>query len=533
MRHSKQTTRTLAVTGTFISYFVAVFVVATLAVTADAQPTTFNDPTVTERDGFGDSVALDGNKVLIGAQGDDTKGTRVGQAHLFDATTGNLLWTFDDPTVTDLDGFGRSVALDGNNVLIGAPGDDTRGDGVGQAHLFDVTTGSLLQTFDDPTVTDLDVFGWWVALDGNNVLIGAVRDSTQGAGVGQAHLFDALSGNLLQTFIDPTPTPGSTIFRGDAFGASVALDGNRVLIGAPDDDTNGTNVGQAHLFDATTGNLLWTFDDPTVTTEDSFGSKIALDGNYILIGASSDDTNGNNVGQAHLFDGNPQSPTFGDLLRTFEDPTVTDQDVFGASVALDGNNVLIGAALDDTNGANVGQAHLFDAVTGSLLRTFNDPTVTDGDSFGVSVALDGNNVLIGASEDDTHGNDVGQAHLFTLPSLLGDFDFDRDADGFDFLKWQRGESPNSLSQSDLADWEADYGNTISLTEPGDFDKDLDVDGFDFLEWQRDPSVGSLADWEANYGTVATLSATSAIPEPTTCTLALAALCLVMGRRRVS
>jgi hypothetical protein len=51
----------------------------------------------------------------------------VGQAHLFDVGTGNLLWTFDDPTPTTRDSFGRSVALAGNNVLVGAMQDDTNG----------------------------------------------------------------------------------------------------------------------------------------------------------------------------------------------------------------------------------------------------------------------------------------------------------------------------------------------------------------------------------------------------------------------
>jgi hypothetical protein len=88
---------------------------------------TFNDPTVTTGDQFGVSVAIDGNNVLIGANGDDTNGNFVGQAHLFDATTGNLLQTFDDPTVTTNDSFGASVAIDGNNVLIGAGGDNTNG----------------------------------------------------------------------------------------------------------------------------------------------------------------------------------------------------------------------------------------------------------------------------------------------------------------------------------------------------------------------------------------------------------------------
>ena len=176
-----------------------------------------------------------------------------------------LLRTFDDPTVTSEDQFGSSVALEGDRVLIGARGDDTQGDLVGQAHLFDASTGALLQTFDDPTVTSSDQFGISVALSGDLVLIGAPFDDTQGNGVGQAHLFDAVTGALLQTFDDPTVTDG------DFFGRSVALSGDRVLIGASADDTQGTNVGQAHLYDATTGNLLQTFDDPTVTTTTIFG----------------------------------------------------------------------------------------------------------------------------------------------------------------------------------------------------------------------------------------------------------------------
>lgn len=49
--------------------------------------------------------------------------------------------------------------------------------------------------------------------------------------------------------------------------------------------------------------------------------------------------------------------------------------------------------------------------TGNLLQTFDDPTVTSGDFFGFSLALDGNNVLIGAEGDNTNGSFVGQAHL--------------------------------------------------------------------------------------------------------------------------
>ena len=80
--------------------------------------------------------------------------------------------------------------------------------------------------------------------------------------------------------------------------------------------------------------------------------------------------------------------------------------------------------------------------------------------------------------------------LAALQPAAGDFDDDGDIDGNDFLVWQRGDSPNALSQADLDVWKANFGG------------------------------GSLA------------ASSSAVPEPTTCTLALAALCLVMSRRRV-
>jgi len=275
--------------------------------------------------------------------------------------------TFDDPTPVASEQFGHAVSLSGDNVLIGANLDVTADGRVGQAHLFSAATGALLQTFDDPTPTFDDRFGSSVSVSGDNVLIGAARDDTTGVDVGQAHLFNAASGALLRTFDDPTPTGG------DSFGSSVSVSGDNVLIGAAFDDTTGVNVGQAHLFSVATGALLQTFDDPTPTGGDSFGGSVSVSGDNVLIGAAFDDTTGVDVGQAHLF-----SAATGALLQTFDDPTPSGGDLFGNSVSVSGDNVLIGAVLDDTSGVNVGRAFLFSAATGALLQTFDDPTPTGG-----------------------------------------------------------------------------------------------------------------------------------------------------------
>jgi len=321
-----------------------------------------------------------------------------------------LLHSFDDPTPTAADSFGWSVAIEGNHVVIAAPWDDTHGGDVGQVHLFDATTGNLVRTLDDPTVavpanTSNDRFGYSVAIDGNRVLVGAPYDDTLGANTGQAHLFDANTGSLLQGFDDPSPT------NNQEFGKAVALSAGGVLIGVPSDDTHGSGVGIAHLFDAGTGDPG---DVPfSAATSDSFGWSVAIDGSLVLVGAPFDSTLGTNVGRAYLFDASTAN-----LLHTFENPSVKLADQFGLSVAIDAGRVLIGAHGDDTQGQDVGQAYLFDASTGNLLHTFDDPTPgsNGGDEFGRAVAIDGDHVLIGARGDGTLPNSCagacGQAHLF-------------------------------------------------------------------------------------------------------------------------
>jgi len=142
--------------------------------------------------------------------------------------------------------------------------------------------GVLLQTFNNPTPASGDDFGFSVSLSGNNVLVGAFDDNTGANDAGSAYLFDATTGNLLQTFNNPTPVSS------DLFGFSVSLSGNFVLVGALNDDTGASNAGSAYLFDATTGNLLQTFNNPTPASSDRFGFSVSVSGNNVLVGAPND-----------------------------------------------------------------------------------------------------------------------------------------------------------------------------------------------------------------------------------------------------
>ncbi|MGD1805151.1 FG-GAP repeat protein, partial [Dapis sp. BLCC M126] len=150
----------------------------------------FTAPDGSSPDQFGRSVALSNNTALIGAWGDDDKGTNSGSAYLFDTTTGSLLQKFTAPDGSSPDQFGRSVALSNNTALIGAWGDDDKGTNSGSAYLFDTTTGSLLQKFTAPDGFESDLFGRSVALSDNTALIGSIGDDDKGQSSGSAYLFD-------------------------------------------------------------------------------------------------------------------------------------------------------------------------------------------------------------------------------------------------------------------------------------------------------------------------------------------------------
>ena len=131
-----------------------------------------------------------------------------GAAYLFDATSGDFRHKLIAPDAVIGDQFGISVALDGNNALIGSRLDDDNGTDSGSAYLFDVDDGDFRQKLLAPDGAAFDQFSWSVALDGDNALIGAITDDDNGNSSGSAYLFDANSGDFRQKLIAPDGTNG-------------------------------------------------------------------------------------------------------------------------------------------------------------------------------------------------------------------------------------------------------------------------------------------------------------------------------------
>jgi hypothetical protein len=390
-------------------------------------------------DYFGGSVAISGNYAIVSAYyEDDADGQLSGKAYIFNVTTGALLHTLDNPNAYDTsvtDFFGYSVAISNNYAIVSATNEDELDyQSSGKVYIFNVSTGTLVHTLDNPNAYGTsynDRFGHSVAISGDRAIVGTYQEDDVGVNnSGKAYIFNVTTGALLHTLDNPNAYGTNAE---DYFGERVAISGNYAVVGARwEDDASGNQSGKAYIFDVSTGNLVHTLDNPNAygtSSGDFFGVSVAIDSNYVIVGASSEDDAGNNSGKAYIF-----NVSTGALLHTLDNPNAygtTQFDSFGESVAISGTTAIVGAYIeDDAGGDNSGKAYIFNVTTGALLHTLDNPNAygtSSGDQFSLSVAISGDYVIAGAqTEDGPGGNTSGKAYIFRTESVVGKVNINSD-----------------------------------------------------------------------------------------------------------
>jgi len=301
-------------------------------------------------DFFGWSIAISGNTIVIGAAFDDDLGFDSGSAYLFDATTGAQVDKLLAADGASRDGFGGSVAIDGQYAVIGSRLDDDNGSDSGSAYVFNAGTGEQVVKLLAPDGATDDLFGVSVAISGNTAVVGAVHDDDNGGNSGSAYVFNATTGSLIAKLL---PADGAA---DDRFGESVAISGTTVIVGAHHDNDNGSHTGSAYLFDATTGAQITKLVPSDGAAGDFFGFSVAISGNTVVVGAPYDSDNGASSGSAYLFDA-----TTGAQIDKLVSDDGAMGDNLGYSVAIAGNTTVAGSWGDDDNGQDSGSAYLFGA----------------------------------------------------------------------------------------------------------------------------------------------------------------------------
>jgi hypothetical protein len=361
---------------------------------------------------FGYSVSLSGDHAVIGAYTEDpANGTDAGSAYLFqfDGSHWVMQTKFNPEDASAFDYFGYSVSLFGNWCLVGAVGDDDNGKRDAGAVYFHRGGSTLEQTkYRASDAAAGDFFGNSVSLSGDYALIGAFRDDDNGEDAGAAYMFH-FNGT---EWVEHTKLLASNPAGSTGFGWSVSLSGDYALIGVPNDG----NAGSSYIFHFDGSNWVeqarLTASDGTAG--DQFGYSVALSGDLALIGAYNDDENGTSSGSAYIFRSNGSTwVEEAKLLASDSQPF----DLFGYSVSLSGDYALVGAPVDQNNRTDTGSSYIFH-FNGLSWDEETKLLASDGaivDYFGCSVSLSGDIALVGAmfDDDDETGEDAGASYVFS------------------------------------------------------------------------------------------------------------------------
>ena len=436
-----------------------------------------------DTDYFGYSVACDGDTVVIGAYEEDSSTNFI--IHGVDLyLTNDLSWTngavyvyrrigttwvqeayLKAPTPINMGGggdqFGYSVAISGNTIVAGAPGEDSNTTAIINGSDLSSTNNSVESTgaayvfvrdannmwshqayLKSPNAETNDNFGMSVAVSGDTAIVGASgEDSASGA----AYVFVRSGTTWSHQAYLKAPNAGNN----DNFGISVAVSGDTAVAGAPAEDSNTTaiingstlglpadtganiNTGAAYVF--IRSGITWTHQAylkaPNAGSNDYFGQSVAIDGETVVVGAMYEDSsttaiiNGDdlsstnnyainyNSGAAYVFTRSGTAWSHQAYLKapvpasTNTNNAYTNaNDEFGHSVAISGDHIIVGAHYEDSSTMAI--------INGSDLTGINEYGNQNGAAyvFGRSEStwtMEGYLKAPNSTQQDEFGNAVG------------------------------------------------------------------------------------------------------------------------------
>jgi len=373
-----------------------------------------NDPVADAE--FGRSVAIDGDLVAVGA-GAATAGSTVeaGAVYLFKRQGQRYVLEAKliAPDASSGAEFGRVVAIQGNLVIVGARFAQVDSlSKAGAVYVFRKHKGSW--RYEDkiisPTPADDDNFGRALAIQGDTLVVTARKEKSTANDVGAAYIYRYKGGRWVHTEKLTASDPAA----GAYFGQSVAIQGNRLAIGARNADPNG--AGAVYLFRRTADGWLEfaKVTPPDGVSDDQFGFTVAMVGNEMAVGARRADLTGaKDAGAAYVYAVNRASA---ELVVKLTAGDFKKSDQFGQSIAMAGDIIAVGSNRADISAnADQGAIYLFQRQGNTWVQT-EKLTASDGlkgDEYGYSLSASGKNLVTGAHFADST---AGAAYVIPLKS---------------------------------------------------------------------------------------------------------------------
>ena len=381
-----------------------------------------------DQEAYGFELSIAGPVCVVGATG--TNQTSDGAAYVVRYNRQLDDWQEEQRltvvnTASYSGNFGRSVATDGERILVGSTSDD---DGEGAVFFFDydedASEWTEIQKLEALDAGDDDRFGTSVAIDGDTAVIGAFLSNDDGnARNGAAYVFAFDHDTAAWTEVQKLTA--SDAASEDFFGISLAISDGRILISAYNADVVAEDSGAAYVyeFDPVTGEWIETQKLVPLdgAANDNFGVAVDLHGDVAVVGSSGDDDLGVNSGSVYVF-------RYDSALEEWvQEQKLTNSDggpynSFGRRAQVNGSCILASA---NGHELNRGAAYLFqyDSANEVWLEaeklTASDEAI--GDRLGLGLAFSGDIAVLGSPYDITNSVDPVESGSIVFYRLAGPF----------------------------------------------------------------------------------------------------------------
>lgn len=352
---------------------------------------------------FGHAASVSGDYTIIGDPIDAEQGSSSGAAYLL-KRQGDGSWNeiakllTHDGVSGDL--FGYSVDIEGGRAVIGAFGDDDAGQLTGSVYIFEEQSGGTWEQVGKLTASDKqeqEVFGSAVSLEGDRVLVGAPGNGVFSTSPGSAYLFERQTNG---EWVEIEKLIADDGIDEDSFGHSVSLSGSHAMVCAPKNE-GFDHSGAVYVF-AEQADGSWAFNQKLLSSDrdeyDDFAEAVSIDGDFAAIGSNRLNQSPTlSSGRVYIFE--KKADGFWEETTSLVSNDIALNDAFGLSVDLKGDRLLVGSQGNADAGANTGSAYLFEKDdTGSWQQTqkFLASDAQASDIYGYDVSLDGETVVIGA-----------------------------------------------------------------------------------------------------------------------------------------
>ena len=324
--------------------------------------------------------------------------------------------------VTNSD-YGYSVDISGDYAIVGAPGEShpqTESINAGSVSILkrNATSGEwdVQAKFFDTSIETDEYWGDKVAISGNYAAVGNWREDTLGyTKTGSVSLFKRNTSTGQWAFHSKIYNNNNGLSYN--FGWSIAMDGDYLIVGAINESINGVNfAGSANIYKRNSTTDVWELQQkiihPNYAAADNFGYSVDIDGDHAIVGAPYDDIGAIDNGSAHIYKRNASNIWV--VLPTLYNGA-NNEDNFGFSVDISTANktVAVGAIGDDIAGTvDAGTVTVYYENPAGLwlaATTLYIPTNTSDNAFGYSVDIDGNNLMIG---DHQYNTGRGKVYIY-------------------------------------------------------------------------------------------------------------------------